>query len=144
MFQGDRQIKSLLKIHTAFLLWLHALILKPSIPLGDDKRVRYLARGTSEAWGWCFGTFIPRWAHGHASNSHIFRWGYHLLAMLSQYLESFMSIFTEKTTINKKPPGLSLGKQVTKELSKCFCLSAGLRFYGLSSSSPGALSLIHI
>lgn len=49
-----------------------------------------------------------------------------------------MSVFTEKTIINKRPPGLSLGKQVTKELRKCFCLSEGQGFYGLSSLSPGA------
>lgn len=73
------------------------------------------------------------------THSHIFLWGYHcVFATLSQYLESFMSVFTEKTTIIKRPPELSLVKQVTKELSKSFCLSEGQGCYGLSSSSPGA------
>lgn len=58
--------------------------------------------------------------------------------MLSLYLKSFMSVFTEKTIINKGPPGLSLGKQVTEELRKCFCWAEGQGFYGLSSLSPGA------
>lgn len=47
--------------------------------------------------------------------------------MLSQYLKSFMNVFTEKTNINKGTPGLSLGKQVTEELSKCFLPVRGTR-----------------
>lgn len=75
-------------------------------------------------------------------NSYIFLWGYHCsFAMLSQYWKSFRSVFTKKIIIiNKRPSGLSLGKQVTKELSKCFCLSEGQGFYGLVTSRSPAMS----
>lgn len=61
-----------------------------------------------------------------------------LFAMLSQYLKSFVSVFTEKIIINKRPSGLSLGKQVIQEPSRRFCLSEGQGLHGLISSSPGA------
>lgn len=88
------------------------------------------------------GALVPSFLGEHMDKQVIpisSLWGYHcLFPTLSQYFKSFMSVFTEKTIIVKRPPGLSLGEQATKELSKCFCLSEGQGFYGLSSLSPGA------
>lgn len=102
------------------------------------------AWGTTEAWRWCFGVFLcSQESSWNKKKSCTFPYSrlvlsFCLFAVLSQYLKSFMSVFTEKTVINKRPPGLSLGKQVTQEPNRLFCLSEGQGLNGLISSSSGA------